>query len=73
MLRMQIPSPTPATCGFFVLFCFLFFRAAPVAYGSSQAKGQIRAVAAGLYQSHSHVGSEPPLQLTPQLMATLDP
>ena len=50
-----------------------FFRAAPVAYGGSQAKGQIRAIAAGLHRSHSNAGSEPCLQNTPQLMATLDP
>ena len=37
---------------FFVLFCFvclLLFRAALAAYGGSQARGQIRAVAAGLH------------------------
>ena len=34
---------------------FLFFRAKPVAYGSSQAKDQIRAAAAGLH--HRHAGS----------------
>jgi len=47
--------------------------AAPVAYGGSQARGLIRATAAGLRQSHSNVGSEPCLQPTPQLMATPDP
>ena len=58
----------------FVCFCFFaFFRAAPAAYGGSQARGQIGAVATGLHQSHSNVGSEPHLQPTPQLMATLDP
>ena len=35
--------------------------------------GLIRAVAAGLRQSHSNVGSELHLQPTPQLMATPDP
>ena len=39
---------------------FFFFRAAPVAYGSSQARGQIRVVAAGLHQSHSNAGSTKP-------------
>ena len=29
-----------------LLVCFVFFRAAPAAYGSSQGRGQIRAVAA---------------------------
>ena len=49
------------------------FSAAPVAYGSSQARGQIRAIAAGLHHSHGNVGSEPCLQPTPQLMAMPDP
>ena len=47
--------------------------AAPAAYGGSQARGPIRAVATGLRQSHSNVGSEPRLQPTPQLTATPDP
>ena len=38
---------------FQVLF-LLFFRASPEAYGSSQARGQIGATAAGLHHSHSH-------------------
>ena len=66
--------------GSFVLFLFLFFfvflsfpRATPAAYGGSQARGLIGAVAAGLHQSHSNAGSEPRLQPTPQLMATPDP
>ena len=53
----------------------LFFAiswAAIVAYGGSQARGLIGAVAAGLRQSHSNMGSEPHLQPTPQLTATLD-
>ena len=50
---------------------FFFFLAAPVAYGSFQARGQIGAAAAGL--GHSHAGSEPNLQPTLQLVATLDP
>ena len=63
-------------------FSFLFhiyfknlYRAAPVAYGGSQARGQIGAVAAGLCRSHSNSNarSELPLQPTPQLMATPDP
>jgi len=37
------------------------FRAAPEAYGSSWAKGQIRAAAAGLHHSHSNARSEPRL------------
>ena len=70
-----------ACMGFSFLFFFFFFFlvlfgiswAAPVAYGGSQARGLIRAVAAGLRQSHSSVGSEPHLRPTPQLMATPDP
>ena len=51
----------------------MLFSAAPMAHGGSQARGQIRAVAVGLYHSHSNVGSEPGLQPTPQLTAILDP
>ena len=58
----------------FFFFClFAISWAAPMAYGGSQARSQIGAVATGLRQSHSNAGSEPPLQPTPQLMATLDP
>ena len=56
---------------FFCLFCL--FRAAPTAYGGSQARGQIRAAAAGLHQSQSNAASEPRLWPTPQLTATPDP
>ena len=44
-------------------------------YGSSQARGPIGATAAALRHSHSHshARSEPCLQPTPQLTATLDP
>ena len=40
-----------------VVFCFClfaFFRATPVAYGASQARGLIRAVATVIHQSHSN-------------------
>ena len=49
----------------------IFFspRAAPAAYRSSQARGGIRATAAGLRHSYSHTRSE----LHPQLTATLHP
>ena len=62
----------------FFVFCFLFFffllfRAPHVAYGGSQARGLISAVAAGLHQIHSHSRYEPCLQPTPQLTAMPDP
>ena len=43
-----------------------------MAYGGSQSRGLIGAVAAGLHQSHSNGGSEPRLQPTPQFRATPD-
>ena len=46
--------------------------AAPAAYGGSQARGQIGAVATSLRQSHSNAGSEPCLRPTPQLTAMPD-
>ena len=51
----------------FFLFSFVFFRAAPVAYGDSQARGGISAVATGLYQNHSNSRSELCLRPIPQL------
>ena len=54
-------------------FLLSVFRATPVAYGSSQAKGQIGAVAAGLHHSHSATPSELHVRPTPQLTATRDP
>ena len=65
---------------FHFLFLFLFvcfFRATPIAYGSSQARGGIGAVAAttamatqdpsgiSLHHSHSNSGSKPRLRPTP--------
>jgi len=44
-----------------------------VAYGGSQARGLIRAIAAGLHHSHSNARSEPCLPPTPQITAMLDP
>ena len=46
---------------FFFIFFFFSFRATPVAYGNSQARGWFGAAAAGLCHSHSHTGSEPHL------------
>ena len=45
----------------------------PEAYGGSQARGQIEAVATGLLHSHSNTESEPHLWPILQLTATLDP
>ena len=49
----------PQRLGFvFGLFVFfLHFRATYMAYGSSQARGQIGTAAAGLHHSHSNAGS----------------
>ena len=58
---------------FFLVFLFCLYRAALAAYGGSQARGRIRAVAAGLCHSHSNARLEPRLQPTPQLTAKLDP
>ena len=55
------------------IFFSCLIRAPPMAYGGSQATGQIRAVAISLCHSHSNTGSEPDLQPTPQLTATPDP
>ena len=58
---------------FFLSFFFAISGAAPAAYGGSQARGQIRAVAAGLHHSHSNAESQPCLQPTPQFTAMPDP
>ena len=50
-----------------------FSMATPKAYGGSQARGLIEAVAADLRQSNNYAGSEPRLQPIPQLTATPDP
>jgi len=46
---------------------------APAAYGSSQARDQIRATAVNLGHNHSNEGYEVHLQPTPQLTAMPDP
>ena len=63
----------PRTSDKHLLLPFLLFRATLVAHGGSQARGLIRAMAAGLHHSHSRAGSELHLRPTPQLMATTDP
>ena len=57
---------------FFIFIFISFFRASPVAYGFSQARGRMGATAAGLHHSHSNVGPEPCLRPTPQFMAMPD-
>ena len=52
-----------------ILLFFCIFRAALEAYGGSQARGPIRAVATGLRHT---TRPEPHLRPTPQLMATPD-
>ena len=54
-------------------FFSFFFRATPVAYGGSQARSRNGAIAVGLCHSHSNAGSEPHLQPTRHLLATLNP
>ena len=44
-----------------------------MAYGGSQSRGQIGAVAAGLRHSHSNARYEPHLRPTPQPTAMPDP
>ena len=58
---------------FFFFFFFWLLRATLATHESSQARGWIGAVAAGLHCSHSNAGSEPCLWPTPQLRAILDP
>ena len=55
------------------ILSFYLFKAAPMAYGSSQARDRIRAAAAGLCHSHINTGSDPHLRPTPQLVIMPDP
>ena len=47
-----------------IIIIFSFSRAAPAAYGGSQARSPVGAVAANLRQSHSNAGSKLRLQPT---------
>ena len=58
-------------CNFFIFL--LLFRATPVVYGLSQARGQFGVAAAGLCHSHSKVRSKVNLQLMLHLVAKPDP
>ena len=55
-----------------ILLLLFDYRAAPVAYGSSQARGPIGAAVVGLC-SHSNARSEPHLQPILKLIAMPDP
>ena len=68
-LKTIAHEPSLALCFF---FSFLF-RAVPTTCRSSQARGLIRTIPAGLCHTHSNTGSKPCLPPTPQLMAIPDP
>ena len=61
-------------CYYYYCYCYYYyiFRVASAAFGSSQARDQIRATAANLCHSHSNARSELRLQPTAQLTATMD-
>ena len=56
-----------------VVAVVFLFRATPATYGSSQARGPVRAVAAGLHHSHSNAGSALCLQCMHSYVATPGP
>ena len=65
----------PRAClSYFIFFFFLIFsRAAPTAYGGSQARGLIGVVADSLHHSHNNARSKPRLRPTAQLIAMMAP
>ena len=72
--KKEMEVKTEQILSFYSLFLFFVFSGAtPAAYGGSQARGLIRAIAAGLHHSHSHTRSELHLRPIPQLTATPDP
>ena len=72
LVLIQLQSYATVTTVFCFFFLFLF-RTSPTAYGGSQARGQIGAVAASLRHNHSNARSELSLWPTPQLTAMPDP
>ena len=68
------PLSHNGNCQFLFIYLFLLFcfRATPMAYGSSWARVQIGAAAAGLHNIHGNTRSEQHLWFTPQLAATPD-
>ena len=63
---------TPEVFIYSVIYLFIF-RATPTAYGSSQPRGPIGAVAAWPISQTQQHATEPRVQPTPQLTATMDP
>ena len=72
-LMTELMLHLKVTSSFIIIIIILLFSAAPVAYGSFQARGRIGAAAAGLRHIHSSARSEPHLQTIPQFMAMPDP
>ena len=66
-------APDPFTYTRVFDYFIWLFRATPMAFGSSQARGRIGAAAAGLHLSHSNDRSKLCLWCIPQLTAMLDP
>ena len=71
--HITIVTELSVVISFVFIYFFCLFRAACVAYGSSQARGLTGAAAAGLHHSHSNTESKPSLWPTPQLVAMWDP
>ena len=76
LIRLHYICDCSPICGLYfdlLFYLFFLFMAIPAAYGSSQARGQIRVAAASLHHSYSNTGFEPHLGITSQLVATSDP
>ena len=58
---------------FIIFFSSFLSRPAPAAYGGSQARDQIRAIAAILYHSHNNTRSKQHVRSTPELTAMSGP
>ena len=71
--RGTLPSVHLKRITVFLFVGFLLFMATPAAYGGSQARGLIRAAAAGLCHSHSNIRYGLLLRSAPQLTAMPDP
>ena len=66
---LSYPLDFQCALAHFFFFFSAFSRTAPMAYGDFQGRGLIGAVATGLRQSHSNMGSELCLRPRPQLTA----